>query len=419
VEVPPYHFITTQLTAQYSPGASFLIHFKSYDLTRLQKQGQFWHIFFTKGATIIAQDEECMWTIHVPVDIDADISQIDPVMAVYEGLGGEFAPFEIKIDEIFVTSKWRPNIYLANRYTSASGRVFISGDAAHQNIPTGGYGMNTAVGDSFDIGWKVAAAVKGHGGKFLLKSYELERRPVGARNIERSGVHAFVHVTYRQWCAEAPEVITSAGEDGVALREKIRQHVETNNGENTNYGIEMDYRYTGSPVVVSDTDGSQEPAWTPTAYTPSTWPGARAPQVILADGKTSIFDLFGRGNKYSLVDFTPEAAYVQAFRPVAESLKIPLEFIHLPEEKHVREIWGRDSVFVRPDDHVAWRAPSSGASAQGLDVEHILLVATGQREAEHIGNGDLLAAPHSAPTFTGTVGNVEHNKVEGLGAFQT
>lgn len=53
--------------------------------------------------------------------------------------------------------------------------------------------MNTALGDSFDIGWKLAAVLSGYGGPSLLQSYEVERGPVAARNTEHSGVHWQVH----------------------------------------------------------------------------------------------------------------------------------------------------------------------------------------------------------------------------------
>ena len=66
--------------------------------------------------------------------------------------------------------------------------MFLAGDAAHQYIPTGGYGMNTGIGDAVDLGWKLAAALKGFAGPGLLASYERERRPVGYRN--RAGLGA-------------------------------------------------------------------------------------------------------------------------------------------------------------------------------------------------------------------------------------
>jgi 2-polyprenyl-6-methoxyphenol hydroxylase-like FAD-dependent oxidoreductase len=47
--------------------------------------------------------------------------------------------------------------------------------------------MNTGIGDAFDIGWKLAATLKGYAGPALLESYDRERRPVGLRNCRRLG----------------------------------------------------------------------------------------------------------------------------------------------------------------------------------------------------------------------------------------
>jgi 2-polyprenyl-6-methoxyphenol hydroxylase-like FAD-dependent oxidoreductase len=56
----------------------------------------------------------------------------------------------------------------------------------HLVIPTGGLGMNSGVGDAIDLSWKLAATLKGWGGPALLRSYEIERRQIGARNVEAS-----------------------------------------------------------------------------------------------------------------------------------------------------------------------------------------------------------------------------------------
>jgi len=55
-------------------------------------------------------------------------------------------------------------------------------DSAHTMVPTGGYGMNTGLGDAFNLGWKLAGLLHGWGGPGLLTSYEAERRPIGDRN---------------------------------------------------------------------------------------------------------------------------------------------------------------------------------------------------------------------------------------------
>jgi FAD binding domain-containing protein/aromatic ring hydroxylase-like protein len=62
-----------------------------------------------------------------------------------------------------------------------SGRVFLAGDAAHVHSPLGGQGMNTGLGDAINLGWKLAAAVRGQAPPWLLDSYERERHPVGER----------------------------------------------------------------------------------------------------------------------------------------------------------------------------------------------------------------------------------------------
>ncbi|MFG1605846.1 FAD-dependent monooxygenase [Actinoplanes sp. NPDC049265] len=65
------------------------------------------------------------------------------------------------------------------------GRVFLAGDAAHCHSPAGGQGMNTGIQDAANLGWKLAAAVRGHDG--LLDSYETERHPIGRTAVKSSG----------------------------------------------------------------------------------------------------------------------------------------------------------------------------------------------------------------------------------------
>ena len=73
---------------------------------------------------------------------------------------------------------------MAERY--GDGRCFLAGDAAHRMTPRGGTGMNTAIQDSFDLGWKLAWVLRGWASPALLDSYERERRPVAAHNVDRA-----------------------------------------------------------------------------------------------------------------------------------------------------------------------------------------------------------------------------------------
>jgi len=73
---------------------------------------------------------------------------------------------------------------IADRFAERS--AFLIGDAAHRVSPRGGTGMNTAIADGHDLGWKLGWVVNGWAGENLLDTYETERRPVAAHNLQRS-----------------------------------------------------------------------------------------------------------------------------------------------------------------------------------------------------------------------------------------
>ena len=70
--------------------------------------------------------------------------------------------------------------------TFRRGDVFLAGDAAHRVTPRGGTGLNTALRDGADLGWKLAWVLRGWAPPALLDSYEAERRPVAEHNVARS-----------------------------------------------------------------------------------------------------------------------------------------------------------------------------------------------------------------------------------------
>jgi putative polyketide hydroxylase len=73
---------------------------------------------------------------------------------------------------------------VAERYRD--GRAFLVGDAAQRMTPRGGMGMNTAIAEGHDLGWKLAWVLRGWAEPGLLDTYEAEWRPVGARRAARS-----------------------------------------------------------------------------------------------------------------------------------------------------------------------------------------------------------------------------------------
>ena len=67
------------------------------------------------------------------------------------------------------------------------GRVLLAGDAAHVHSPAGGQGMNTGMQDAANLGWKLAAVLRGWAPESLLDSYQSERHPVGRAVLRGSG----------------------------------------------------------------------------------------------------------------------------------------------------------------------------------------------------------------------------------------
>jgi 2-polyprenyl-6-methoxyphenol hydroxylase and related FAD-dependent oxidoreductases len=116
-----------------------------------------------------------LFQIQAPVppegEIDLSAEGLGRMVAERTGLAG------IRVNSVSWASVYAMNARLADRYRV--GRVFLVGDAAHIHPPTGGQGLNTSVQDAYNLGWKLAAALRGADAA-LLDTYEEERRPVAA-----------------------------------------------------------------------------------------------------------------------------------------------------------------------------------------------------------------------------------------------
>jgi len=315
----------------------YMIHFRSNDRALFQRFGTAWHVQSPIAGTLIAQDDVDTWTLHGPMPRDIDESEIDAQAYLFQLLGGE-------VDcEILVANTWRPALAVAESY--GRGRVWLAGDSAHQYIPTGGYGMNTGVGDAVDLGWKLDAVIKGWGGPALLGSYDEERRPVGFRARSASAEHMDVR---RQIFAAYTSEVHNDSVAGARARHKLGARIEElGNLENEAHGIVFGYRYDTSPIVChEDNDAPTEQM---AQYVPSTWPGLRVPSLILEDG-TAIFDKLGRG--FTLLRFGD--ADSKPIEAAAQARGVPVEVVDVGDGR-ARSLYERALVMVRPDQHVAWR----------------------------------------------------------------
>ena len=92
-------------------------------------------------------------------------------------------PYSLEIASTFWWSAYAIGQRLADHFSSAN-RIFLTGDACHTHSPKAGQGMNTSLQDGYNIGWKLAAILKGQAAPSLLETYNLEREKVASDLIK-------------------------------------------------------------------------------------------------------------------------------------------------------------------------------------------------------------------------------------------
>ena len=265
--------------------------------------------------------------------------------------------------EIIAHEPWTAGMALvAERF--GAGRVWLAGDAVHLFTPTGGFGMNTGIDDADNLAWKLAALVQGWGGVRLLDSYEVERKPVALRNTA-----AARDLTKSIGETDVDAKIEESSPQGAEARRCAQAMLSGFAEQFASLGVQLGARYDGSPLVVAD---GAPPADSFTNYTPTSRPGGRAPHVWLGSGRDagdSLYDQLGAG--FALLRFNRARADGEAFARAAARLKIPFKVLDIASEE-ARELYERDLVLIRPDQHVAWRG-----NRLPRDPDRLLSIMTG------------------------------------------
>lgn len=142
---------------------------------------------------------------------------------------------------------------------------------AHQLSPVGGHGLNTGIGDVWDIAWKLAAVLDGWGGEGLLNSYDAERRPVAHSNLANV-MRATAEVAAPMFgsARKFGDVIVADTLEGEKVRTELGQTLDKGHWLHNQQGKILGLRYNDSPVIVHEPDG-KEPPHNTTDYFPSTW----------------------------------------------------------------------------------------------------------------------------------------------------
>lgn len=337
---------TRQVMGANMVGAGVLTYttnviFRSTDATflRATNDGYRWIFIGPEGtwATLVAINGRDEWRFSIIGSASPHVPQSSEIeQAIERAAGGRFHY------EILSVVPWSRREAVASSYRR--GRVFIAGDAAHVMSPTGGFGMNTGIGDAVDLGWKLEAVLNGWGGAGLFEAYEPERRPVAVRNSREATANLGRMLAPRE--REISSEMFEPGRGGDEVRASFgREFSELMSSEWNTLDIHLGYVYDRSPICLYDGGDGQRLG---EGKAPRV--GARAPHARTEDGGSTL-DWFGRGFVIVTLDGTEKAAEPLLAAGRAEG--IPLQCRTAASgEAAVR--YSRLLTLVRPDGHVCW-----------------------------------------------------------------
>src|SRR5690606_29523639 len=167
-----------------------------------------------------------------------------------------FVGAEVEDVEIQKLSYWYVNQTWATEYSK--GRVFCGGDAVHRHPPSIGLGSNTCMQDAFNLGWKLAYAIKGWAAPSLLDSYTTVRAHVGKQIVARANQSRFDYKHLKEVFgfdqgvttqAQMLERIFAEDEHGAQIRQQLFAALEVKNFEFNAQGVELNQRYDSNAII--------------------------------------------------------------------------------------------------------------------------------------------------------------------------
>jgi 2-polyprenyl-6-methoxyphenol hydroxylase-like FAD-dependent oxidoreductase len=208
---------------------------------------------------------------------------------------------------------------LAERYRD--GRILLAGDAAHQQMPSGGQAINLGLQDAVNLGWKLAAEVSGGVSDGLLDSYASERHEVGRhvlRNIEAQSLLLLGDADIEPARTVLAELISYP-----VVRDLLAGMIS---------GLDVRYE-TGEHSLV----------------------GARMPDVQLetAHGSCGSATLL-RSGAGVLLDLSADAARAAWLRETVANCARAVNLVPATQQAADGPLDGVDTVLIRPDGYVAW-----------------------------------------------------------------
>ncbi|MDA2811510.1 FAD-dependent monooxygenase [Nocardiopsis sp. RSe5-2] len=214
---------------------------------------------------------------------------------------------------------------LADRYRD--GRVLLAGDAAHIHPPAGAIGVNVALEDAHNLGWKLARTVQGTAPDALLDTYEAERRPAAERVLAHTRAQALLN----------------GGDPGLRPLADLLTHLVSRPGGPAALAETLLGLDTRHPM------GADDPGAHP-------WLGRLAPDLdLVAEGRRVRLSELVAGRRALLVALNgadaPEGAREAGVRTV---------------RAHCAAAHGAAALLLRPDGHTAWVRTADGRETGDL-----------------------------------------------------
>ncbi len=282
-----------------------------------------------------------LWVFQARLSSDAYDLSVETCQRIFDERAG--LP-SVQIKELHWASLWRPNIRMVEQYRHD--RIFLAGDAAHVHSGAGGQGMNTGIGDAYNLGWKLAAVLHG-APEDVLESYHAERFPVA------QGVLASTTI-YHEKLARP-----NSG--------NAQNYINVSSGRDADLS-QLGISYRGGPLAcdLDDTTGIRA--------------GDRAPDspfIFSSTGQRGrLFELF-RGTHFTLLTFAdgPVLQLPDCYKEIVHTytitrggnILVPSDHALLDIDGYAYHFYGirRDAVIlVRPDGYI-------GLTSGGFDVQPI------------------------------------------------
>ncbi|ALL79839.1 monooxygenase (plasmid) [Pseudonocardia sp. EC080610-09] len=206
------------------------------------------------------------------------------------------------------------------------GNVLLAGDAAHIHLPAGGQGMNTSIQDAVNLGWKLAAKVKGTAPDGLLDTYESERWPVGQRLLMNTRAQGLLFLS-----GESMQPLRNVMTSLMSRPEVSRHLVSLVSG--------LEIRYAVDPVASHPLLGMRMP---PCQLTTNEGRSVNTTELLHS----------GRGVLLALDDRAGKRAVARGWADRIDVVNASVADADVPAA-----LDGVFAALLRPDGYVAWVAP--------------------------------------------------------------